>query len=172
VRLSLFNLVPKSDLFFITFYLQEQYHDKRHTIITPYNKRRYCFTIYKMEDLLIHNASINRPRKKKQNQWKSINNLSEGDALSSTPTSKSSSDSLALLSNQYPACFIPTIELPASRQLIHVSSTQTATFHANLAQKFLANHQKVDMTGLENAIMIALDAANLLQRRKIARIVL
>jgi hypothetical protein len=127
-----------------------------------------------MEDSLIHHATIHRTTEKKLNQWKSIKIFSKGDAHSSTPTSKSSSssNSLALLPDQHPACLIPTIELPASGQVIHVSSTQTATFYANLAQKFLANHPKVNMTGLENAIVIALDAANLLQRRKTARVVL
>lgn len=126
-----------------------------------------------MEDLAIHDRASPNRKIKRLKQWNSTKFPPHMDSSSSTTTSKSSSSpfSLVMLPNQHIAYRMPVLELSSSRQTIHISTVQTATFYSILVQKFLVNHHSVDMTGLENAIVIAMDTANLLQRQKVARII-
>lgn len=58
-----------------------------------------------------------------------------------------------------------------SRQVIAVSASKKPAVFFNLARKFLATDDECDLSALEGAILTAVDAAHLLERSKIAKIV-
>jgi len=57
------------------------------------------------------------------------------------------------------------------RQVIAVSASKKPAVFFNLARKFLATDNECDLSALEGAILTAVDAAHLLERSKIAKIV-
>eukprot|EP00560_Eucampia_antarctica_P006909 CAMPEP_0197823580 /NCGR_PEP_ID=MMETSP1437-20131217/906_1 /TAXON_ID=49252 ORGANISM="Eucampia antarctica, Strain CCMP1452" /NCGR_SAMPLE_ID=MMETSP1437 /ASSEMBLY_ACC=CAM_ASM_001096 /LENGTH=297 /DNA_ID=CAMNT_0043422815 /DNA_START=344 /DNA_END=1237 /DNA_ORIENTATION=- len=58
-----------------------------------------------------------------------------------------------------------------SQQVIAVSASKKPAVFFNLARKFLATDGECDLSALEGAILTAVDAAHLLERSKIAKIV-
>jgi len=58
-----------------------------------------------------------------------------------------------------------------NRQVIAVSVSKSPSAFFNLARKFLITDEECDLSALEGAIVSAVDAANLLERSKIATIV-
>lgn len=59
----------------------------------------------------------------------------------------------------------------ATRQVIAVSASKGPSAFFNLARKFLVTDEMCDLSALEGAIVSAVDAAHLLERSKLARIV-
>ena len=58
-----------------------------------------------------------------------------------------------------------------SRQVIAVSASKGPAAFFNLARKFLVTDKECDLSALEGAIVSAVDAAHLLERSKLAKII-
>jgi hypothetical protein len=67
--------------------------------------------------------------------------------------------------SQLPSC------IPQERQVIAVSASKNPAAFFNLARRFLVTDEYCDLSALEGAIVSAVDAAHLLERSKLAKIV-
>lgn len=61
--------------------------------------------------------------------------------------------------------------IPHERQVIAVSASKNPAAFFNLARRFLVSDEYCDLSALEGAIVSAVDAAHLLERSKLAKIV-
>jgi hypothetical protein len=65
----------------------------------------------------------------------------------------------------------PGLDEGPPRQVIAVSASKSPAAFFNLARKFLVSNEVCDLSALEGAIVSAVDAAHLLERSKLAKIV-
>lgn len=91
---------------------------------------------------------------------KTISQTSTVSGVESTDISKTS------ITGQEVSCCIPE-----ERQVIAVSASKNPAAFFNLARRFLVTDEYCDLSALEGAIVSAVDAAHLLERSKLAKIV-
>mmetsp|Transcript_12435 Transcript_12435/g.23330 ORF Transcript_12435/g.23330 Transcript_12435/m.23330 type:complete len:138 (+) Transcript_12435:415-828(+) len=94
------------------------------------------------------------------NPTSTLSQMSNVSDVDSTNLSKSS-----VTGDDLPYC------IPHERQVIAVSASKNPAAFFNLARRFLVSDEYCDLSALEGAIVSAVDAAHLLERSKLAKIV-